>query len=207
MAESFTRVAPDSTGNRMRTRARTIASQLVHEQYIALASMDTWIAYANAVAFANAKRHLSIYNAAASGVIVRARKLFAVNLQTATVTGIWQRMDFHKFSSAHSGGTLITPEAMDSNNAALPAGVTVRTGASVTLGNLVFPWTTSTEEETAGIALSKAMFQQSVNALIDGPEIQEWTMREGEGLVVNQNVNSTVGSFGYILAFSVEPAT
>lgn len=203
MAEGTIQVAPDSTGSKLRTRSRTIGANTVHEQFVALAGIDTWVAYADIVAFANGKHHLTIFNAVGSGVVVKVRKLFAVNLQTATVTGIVQRMDIRKCSAA-SSGTTVTPESFDTSNTALPAGVTVRTNGTVTNGNVLFPWVTSSEEETAAVGLSKALFQQAVNILMEGSEIQEVTLREGQGMTVHQNTNSTVGSMGWIMIFTVE---
>lgn len=203
MAESFTQVAPNSTGNKMRSRTRTIGANTVHEQYVALAGVETWVAYADAVAFAANKHHISIFNATGSGKVVKARKLFAVNLQTVAVTGVWCRFDVKKITAA-SAGTTITPESMDSNNTALPAGVTVRTNGTITEGNLLYPWTTQTDEETAVQALSKAMFQQWANILMEGPEVQEQTLREGQGLTIKQITSTTVGSYGWILVFTVE---
>lgn len=171
---------------------------------VGLSAAETWVAYADAVAFASAKHHISIHNATGSGVIAKLRKLFAINLQTATVTGVVGRFDWKDFTAAHTGGTAITPRAMDSTNAALPAGLTVKTNATVTPVNTRFPWITSSEEETAVVALSKAIWQQSINILMESPESQEETLREGEGRTMQQVGTSTVGSFGWILVFTVE---
>jgi hypothetical protein len=167
------------------------------------AARETWVAYANAVAFANGKHHLTVMNDAASGRLVKVRKLFAVNLQTAAITGIVQRFDIQRCTSS-SAGTVVTPQAFDFTNAALPAGVHVRTGATVGGGVLLYPWVTTSEEETAVPAISKSLFQQSVNIIPEGLEVQEHNLREGHGLTVLQNINSTVGTFGWIVVFTAE---
>lgn len=200
MADGFVQLPPDSTGKKLRTRDRGTAG---HDQYVAVSAAETWVALADTVASANGKQHISIFNATGSGKLVKLRKLFAINLQTAAVTGIVQRFDI-KRTTAQSAGTAITPRALDTANAALPAQVTVATAATVTEGVLLFPWVTSSEEETAVPALSKSLFQQSVNVLLEGNEIQELALREGEGATVKQAVNSTVGSFAWLLAFTVE---
>lgn len=169
------------------------------------AAQESWIAYADAVAFANAKHHITIFNAVGSGKIVKVRKIFAVNLQTAAIVGIVQRMDVLK-CTASSVGTAITAQAMDPANAALPAGVTVRTGATVTVGALLYPWITSSEESVATTPLDKGVYQQAVNIAPEGPEIQEHTITEGNGITVQQNTASTVGTFGWIVVFTVENA-
>lgn len=204
MPEGLVQVAPDSTGKKVRTRERVVGANTVQEQGIFQVSNDTWVAYANAIAFAANKHHISLFNAAGSGKILKARKLFAINLQTGAVTGIALRFDVKRITAA-SAGTLITPVSMDTADAALPAGVTVRTNGTITEGAVLFPWMTSSEEETAVVALSKTLFQQIANILLEGPEIREYTCREGEGLTVKQITSSTVGSFGWILVFTVEP--
>lgn len=167
------------------------------------APRETWVAYANAVAFANGKHHITVMNDAASGRLVKVRKLFAVNLQTAAITGIVQRFDIQRCTSS-SAGTVVTPQPFDNSNAALPAGVHVRTGATVGGGVLMYPWITSSEEEIATTPVSKAMMQQWMNIIPEGTEVQEHNLREGHGLTVLQNINSTVGTFGWIVVFTVE---
>lgn len=203
MVEAFIQLPADGTGKKTRTRSRTIGVNVVHEQGVFLAGRETWVAYADAVAFAQNKHHIALFNATGSGVILRPRKLFAVNLQTAAITGVLVRFDIKKITAA-SAGTTITPEAMDTTNVALPAGVTVRTNGTITEGNLLYPWIASNEEETAVVGLSKTMFQQWANILMEGNEMQEHTLREGQGLTVKQITASTVGSYGWILVFDVE---
>lgn len=203
MAEDIIQLPADSTGKKLRTRSRVIGANTIHEQAVFLASIDTWVAYADAVSFTANKHHITLFNASGSGKTVKVRKLFAVNLQTAAVTGVVCRFDI-KRATAASAGTTITPVSFDTTNAALPSGVTVRTNGTVTEGSLLFPWLTTTDEETAVPALSKSTFQQMTNILIEGNEIQELTLREGEGMTVKQITSTTVGSYGWILVFTVE---
>ena len=204
MAESFVQLPADSVGKKLRARSRVIGANTVYEQAFFPAAIDSWIAYADAVAFAASKHHLTIFNATGSGVTVKVRKLYAVNLATSAAVGIVQRFDIRR-ATASSAGTTITPVSQDTNNTALPAGVTVRTNGTVTNGSLLFPWITSTEEETAAVPLSKTVFQQAVNIIPEGPEVQEITLRaNNEGMTVHQTVSSTVGSFGWIIGFTVE---
>lgn len=205
-AENYVQVAADGAGKKLRTRSRTIGANEVHEQGIFTAAAETWIAFANAVAFAQNKHHISILNAAGSGKVVKLRKLFAVNLQTGAVTGVAIRIDY-KRATAHSAGTQITPEASDSNNAALPAGVTVRTGATVTEGNILWAQVYSSEEVAANTSqLIASTLNAFINNLPEGNEIQEITLREGQGFTVKQITASTVGSYGWILVFTIEDA-
>jgi hypothetical protein len=203
VADSYVQVPADSTGKKLRTRSRVVGADTVHEEAIWTPGRETWVAYADAVAFAANKHHISIFNATGSGKIVRVVKLFAVNLQTAAVTGIVVRFDFKKITAA-SAGTTLTAQAVDSNNAALPAGVTVRTNGTITEGSLWFPWLTSVEEETAIVGLSKSMFQQWANMIPEGSELQEPTARENQGFTVKQITSTVVGSFGWIMVFTID---
>lgn len=203
MAESFTQVPPNSTGNKMRTRSRVIGADTVHEQAVFQGALPTYYAVADATAFANGKTHISLMNAAGSGVVVAVRKIFAVNIQTAAITGAALRLDVRRMT-AHSGGSLITPTTSDSNNPALPAEVTVRTGSTPTSPTLLYPFIITVEEETATAALTKNMFQAMTNLQPEGLEIQEMRLREGEGLCITQITNSTVGSYAWFIVFTVD---
>jgi hypothetical protein len=194
---------PDSTGKRLRTRSRLVGGDTVHDQAVFLTAQETWFAYANAVVPAGNKHHLAIFNATGTGKVVKVRKLFAVNLQTAAVTGVVCRFDVMRIT-ALSAGTAITPAPADTQNTALPGGITCKTAGTATEGPLLFPWVTTNEEESAVAALSKSVFQQAVNILMEGNEIMELTLREGEGMTVKQITASTVGSFGWIAVFTVE---
>lgn len=167
-----------------------------------LDSLPTYLAWANDVAHAQNKYHISILNPAASGKIVKLQKLFCVNLQAAAVTGVMERFDIFKIT-AHSVGTLITSEAFDSTNAAPSA--TVRTGATVTEGNKLFGFTTANEEVGAtGTLISGTHILAGMNLLFEGRMIQEITLREGQGIAAKQITATTVGSFGWILVFTEE---
>ena len=206
MAESYTQVPPNSTGNKLRTRSRVIGSDTVHEQAIFNAAPPTYYAVADAVAFANGKTHFSIVNESGSGVVVAIKKLFAVNLSISTVTGAALRMEARKLT-AHSGGTAITPQSCDSDNPALPAQVTVKTNATPTGTTLLYPFIITTEEETATAALSKNTFQAALNYQPEGNEVQEYRLREGQGFSIYQSTNSTVGSYAWFMVFTAEPTT
>jgi hypothetical protein len=164
---------------------------------------ETYLAWANAVAFAANRYHISILNAAGSGRVIRLQKLFAVNLQVTGVTGVSIRFDAFR-TTAHSGGTLITPEPFDTENVALPAQVTVRTApTSVTLGNRLFGFTTTNEEVGATVNLNSGFsYLQGLNLIYESDRIQELILRPGEGFAMRQITSSTAGSFGWLLVFT-----
>lgn len=205
-AESYIQVAADGAGKKLRSRQRTIGANDVHEQAVFNAAPETYFALADAVALAQNKHHISILNAAASGVIIKVRKIFPINLALAAVTGVALRFDF-KLATAHAGGSVITPVKADSANAALPAGVTVRTGATaVTESSLLWPYTCTNDEVGATQAFPSAQLMQALNSIPDGNEIQELTLNQGEGMTVKQITSSTVGSFGWLMVFTRETA-
>lgn len=168
-------------------------------------SLPTYLAWVNDIVFAANKYHISILNAAGSGKVVRCHKLFAVNLRVTAATGVMLRFDTFKIT-AHSGGTVVTPEKMDSDNTDLPAQITVRTGAtSVTLGNRFFGLPMINEEigATGTLAVGTHILQ-GLNLLFESERIQEIILRENEGLAVRQITSNTAGTYGWLLVFTVE---
>ena len=204
MPESFTQVPPNSTGNKMRTRSRVIGADTVHEQAVFQGALPTYYALANGVAFAANKQMISLLNDNGSGVMVMLKKLFLINVQTSSVTGVAVRQDFKRIS-AHSGGTLITPTSNDSSNPGLPAQVTARTGAtSVTEGDLIFPLGFANDEIGANQSFAATQLLAGINWLPEGSETQEVRLREGEGVTVKNITSTTVGNFAYLFVFTVD---
>lgn len=206
MAEGYTQVPPNSTGNKLRTRTRVIGADTVHEQATFTAAMPTYYALADAVALAANKHHISLFNASGSGVVVSVKKLFQINLSLAAVTGVALRFDV-KRTTAQSAGTAITPVSMDSNNPALPAQVTASTGGTITESSLLYPFTTQNDEITAANTAVANYLTQYGNLMLESPEMQELRLREGQGLTVKQITSNTVGSFAWLMAFTVEPTS
>lgn len=205
MPESYTQVPPNSTGNKLRTRSRVIGADTVHEQGIFTTALPSYYALADAVAFAANKHHLSILNGAGSGKVVAIKKLFHINLSLAAITGVAVRFDV-KRTTAQSGGTAITPVSMDSANPAL-SGISVSTGAaSVTESSLLFPVATQNDELTAANTAVANYLMQGLNLVLESTEMQEIRLRAGEGLTVKQITSTTVGSFAWLAAFTVDDA-
>ena len=204
MADSFTQVPPNSTGNKVRTRTKVIGVDTVHEQAVFQTALPTYYALADNVAFATNKQLITVLNAAGSGKMLAIKKLFLINVQTAAVTGVALRSDVRRIT-AHSGGTVITPVAADSNNAALPAEVTVRTGAtSVTEGAIMFPLAYSNDEIGATQAFPSSILLQGLNFIPEGIETQEIRLRPGEGITLKQITATTLGLFAYLIVFTVD---
>jgi hypothetical protein len=204
MPESFTQVPPNSTGNKMRTRERVVGANTVHEQGVFQGSLPTYYALADNVAFAANKHMISIHNAAGTGVMVSLKKMFLINLALAAVTGVALRQDVKRFSAVHTVGTAITPTTSDSLNPALPAGVTIKTGATLTDGALIFPLTFTNDEGGATQAFPSTMLQAGINWLPEGSEVQEIRLREGEGITIKNITSTTIGSYAYLIVFTID---
>ena len=203
MAEAFTQVPPNSTGNKMRTRSRVIGADTVHEQAVWTGAMPTYYALADAVAFAANKQHISIFNNAGSNQMISIKKLFHINLSLSAVTGVALRFDVKK-TTAQSVGTAITANPCDSTNPVL-VNMQIATGATVTEGAILYPVTTQNDELTAANTAIANYLMQLGNLALEGPETQEYRLRPGEGMTVKQITTSVVGSFAWLLAFTVEP--
>ena len=168
-----------------------------------LDTLDTWYAYSGAVAFVQNKHFLSLFNGAGSGKILKIRKCFVTNRQTAAVTGVVFQFDFRR-TTAQSGGTAITPVAADTANAALPAQVLIATNPTITNGGLLFSQLFSNEEQAALLTTPVPVLTASVNWLPEGRAIQELTLRTGEGFTVQMITATTVGSYAVLVVFTVE---
>lgn len=203
MAESFFAVPPDSTGKKIRTRDRVVGANTVHEQAVYQSALPTYYALADAVAFAANKQHISILNAVGSGKVVAIRKLFHINLALAAITGVACRFDVKRIT-AHSGGAAVVPQSADSDNPAL-AGVTVITGAtSATEGAILYPVTVQNDEIAASNAAVANYLAQMMNLQPESMEMQELRLRPGEGMTVKQITSTAVGSFAWLMCFTVD---
>lgn len=202
MANSFTQVPPNSTGNKMRTRTRAIGPDTVHEQAVWTAAMPTYYALADAVTFAANKQHISLFNNAGSNQVVSIKKIFHINLSLAAVTGVAVRFDVRR-TSAQSAGTAITAQSVDSTDPAL-ANVLVATGATVTEGALMYPVVTQNDEVIAANTAIANYLMQFGNLALESPEMKEMRLNPGEGVTIKQITSTTVGSFAWLVAFTVE---
>ncbi len=202
MPESFIQLPPDSTGKQLRTRTKTILGQSVHEQAVYQTALPTFYAVADAQSFAANRHHISIFNAAGSARMVTIRKLFQINNQLTTVTGVPIRFDMRR-TTAQSAGTAITPVSADTDDV-LPAGITVASGATVTNAALLWPFITNNDEVAAGNTQVTNFLTQYGNLMLESPEVKELRLRPGEGFTVQQITSNTVGSFAWLMAFTVD---
>ena len=161
--------------------------------------LKTYCVFADAVALAANKHHISILNPVGSNYVVRLRKLFLTNQQLSAVTGVACRFDLRGISALASG-TDLSVKAHDSIDA-LPAGLVAQSGGTVT--DVFLNCSLSFNNDEVG-ATANAYDYQHQNWLPEGEALQAPTLRAGEGFTVKQITNSTVGSFGWLLVFTVE---
>lgn len=168
-------------------------------------TLPTWYVFTGGQALAANKVHLSIFNGAGSGVVLKVRKLFLLNLQTAAVTGVMVLWRVLRSSSAGTGGTTVTPRPADSQNPALPAQVVVT--SNPTTPTEVFTWfehAVANDEIGATSAFPTPQILAGLNLLAEGEVLQEITLREGEGLLVKQITSTTVGSYAVLAVVTCE---
>ena len=166
-------------------------------------SKPTWtVASQNSANVAAARTtHFDLFNAAASGVVLRVLGVYIVPT-LAAVTGVGLTWEIIRTSAVGTGGTTRTPEKHDSGNAALPGGVTSRskpTGGATTSATLYYP--NASSEETSPFAGLSSILNHVPQV---GPDAQALVLREGEGLKVDQTTSSSVGSTNIVIVFTVE---
>ena len=204
MAETFTQLKGESTGNKLREQSRTIGANAVREQFSYQTARQTYLVIAEDCAFANSKQHISIYNGSGSGKVVRISKLFMTNmLANVVVTGGARRLDV-KRATNFSGGSDLIPLKHDSINDDVPAQILLKTGATVTEGVLLFPLVFPDDEMLLTQNSAAQQIFSGINWIPEGIEIQEVTLNEGEGMTIKQVTNSTVGITTWIIVFTLE---
>ena len=205
MARSFTQVPPDSTGDKLAMRSYVDGADTKHSQGVHFDGVPTYGLIIDASAIATNKYHLYLRNDAASGQTVYLTSLYLINLSVTAVTGVAIRLDLRRVTGTPTM-TAATPFAFNSADPAL-AGVTA--GHTVTAGltdsQILRPIVVSTDEQTAG-ATNIQQLVDSVNRLpVANDQERCYALRPGEAVAIKQPTTATVGSFAFLLHFSVEP--
>lgn len=169
-----------------------------------LGSADTFVVDTNFSANVAAARttHLDLFNAAGSGVVLEILGIYIVPSQTA-VTGVGLTWELIRTTAVGTGGTAVVPRPLDSTNAALPAAITARSKAT---GGATsdYVWTymaTSSEETTPYAGMASVLNHLDFSAT---PDAQKLTLNPGEGLKVDQTLNSAVGTTNLRVVFAVK---
>lgn len=198
MADGTIVLPPDSTGKALRARNRGAAG---YEQYVVSGALPTFSWWTGFTAAAAAARiDVDLFNAAGSGVILRVRKLF-IYTNLAAVTGAASVFDVDRTSAVGTGGTAITANTADTNDAALPAQVTCRaipTAGATKVGGSITQWGAQSEETLAPAAMDRFM-----NVLAEGPEVKELALREGQGMAIRRSTFGA-GAYGFWIVAAVD---
>lgn len=170
---------------------------------------QTYTAGFLAVAFGNNKSMAALLNGAGSGRIVRVKRIWVLNNQTAAITGVLTTFAL-KRSSAQSAGTSVTPTKHDTASENMPAQVLVATGATVTqTADVAYrQWVWSNDEPAASSGTSDE-FECLVplncvwDAATGDADLEAIVLREGQGLDVRHTGSSTVGVCDIFIEFTL----
>jgi hypothetical protein len=170
---------------------------------------QTYRAFATGVTFASNKSMLSIFNNSGSGRIIRIKRVWFLNNQTSTVTGVMTTLELRR-TSASSGGTAITPVKHDSNSEAMPAQVAIATGPTDTLTGdaafMRFMW--SNDEPGAGsLTNDEAECIPALACVFDAAtgdaDVEPIVLREGQGACLRHTGSSAVGVADAVIEFTM----
>lgn len=168
----------------------------------------TYRASAIGTAYAANKSLLTIYNGSGSGQIVRIKRIWHLNNQTTSVTGVLTSLEVRRIS-ASSGGTSITAVKHDTSSTSVPAQVLITTGATDTLtSDLAYmrymysndePGASSlTNDETETIPTLACVFDVTGDT-----DIEPIVLRENEGLCLRHTGSTAVGITDVIFEFTM----
>lgn len=170
---------------------------------------QTYTAGFIATAFGNNKSMAAIFNGAGSERVVRVKRIWILNNQTSSVSGVITTFAL-KRSSVQSSGTAVTPTKHDTTSEALPSQVLVATGAAVTQTSDVAmrTWVWSNDEPITGTGTNDE-FECLVplNCVWDSAtgdaDLEPVVLREGEGLDIRHIGSSAVGVCDIFVEFTL----
>lgn len=158
------------------------------------------------------KLYFDLFNAVGTGKVIEINGLWAVPKTDVAIVGVLAvEIGVYRTSAVGTGGTaasnpgtaLTTPNftPKDTNNPALPAGVTCRAvpTAGATIAAALFGTYVFTEETSITSHLTQFFNMLPASTL----EIQPWTLNEGQGLLVKQGTVAGLGSIGFLLDLTV----
>ena len=154
---------------------------------------DTYYASVRESAAGANKRHLSVFNAAGSGKDLVVYRIVAAGAPAAAVAGLKVALAAVRLTAVPTGGTPLAFAKAKSANPAVPAQVTVVTGATGGGGveAVAFGLGVVSTEETASD--NETVIYE---APIDGS--QQITLPEGEGFEVRQGTLASAGELNVV---------
>lgn len=205
MAQTFTQVPPDSTGDKLQMRSYTRGSDTVLSQGVYFDGLPTYRLMTEAIVPATNKYHIVLRNNTGSSQTVYLLGLYAINDNVTAVTGVINQFYFRRVTGTPTM-TSVTPYAYNSADPALANVVAGHTATSgLTDSSMISRFVVSSEENTA-VPTNTGMFLQHVANLLPPlhPYGRPLALRPDEGVAVKQIGAGTVGALTWILDFSVE---
>ncbi len=177
-------------------------------------SLPTYFYTSPSIAVGASKLMLDLFNATGSGKVLDIRGLWLIAKSDVAVVGaVAARFDLFRTSTVGTGGTAASVDSatvdvgggnitmFDESNAAVPAQITARVAptAGATNSRWLFP-IFAFPEETA-VAAHLLQFQNAIPMFTYG---QKLVVRENTGICIRQGSVASVGSFSFLIAFTLE---
>lgn len=205
MANTFTQVPPDSTGDKLAMRSYTRGADTLNSQGVYFDGLPTFRVLAPAIVPAANKYHIVLKNNTGSAQTLWLLGLYAINDGVTAVTGVINQFNFRRVTGTPTL-TALTPYAFNSADPAL-SGVTAghTATAGLTDSTIILPMVLSSEENTA-VPTNAGMFLHHRNLLpMMHPMGRPLALRPGEAVAVKQIGAGAVGALSWIIDFAVEP--
>jgi len=166
----------------------------------------TWRATSGAVAYANAKDMLNVFNGTSSTRIIRAYRGYWFNNGTAAVTGVITTAQCRRITAA-SAGTAVTPVKHDTNSASLNANTTCGTNQTITGSDIFRRFLFVNEEPVVGGTtqanwLTLIPFAEVWNAGYTDTNVEPIVCRATQGFELFHSGSSTVGTADLEIEFT-----
>jgi hypothetical protein len=166
----------------------------------------TWRATGSAIAFANSKDMLNIFNGTSSTRIIRAYRAYHFNNGTTAVAGVLTTMQIRRITSA-SGGTAVTPVKHDTNSSALDGNTTAGTGQTITGSDIFRRYVWSNDEPAVSAATMDEWELLVPNAEVWNAGYGESTIepivcRATQGFEIFHSGSTAVGSNDFEIEFT-----
>lgn len=205
MANSFTQVPPDSTGDKLAMRSYVRGSDTLHSQGVYFDGLPTFRLLCPAIVPATNKYHIVLRNNTGSAQTLWLLGLYAINDNVTAVTGVINQFNFRRVTGTPTL-TAVTPYAYNSDDPALANVVAGHTAtAGLTDSTIITPFALSSEENTASPVNTNQQLPFMANLLpLMHPYGRPLALRPDQGVAVKQIGTGAVGALSWILDFAVE---
>lgn len=162
---------------------------------------NTYTALFEGLVLAANARHASVWNPAASGVILAVRGIQPINTATAAIVGTTERFEVKRITTIPTGGAVITPEKMFSGSPAVPASLVFQRGATggAAEGTLLFPIVIGVDE----VSVNSAGQTGDADYMPRGPGVEPFAFPPGEGFLVKQISAGVLGTLAFMVTFQL----